>query len=178
MPPPLHPFSLETPASRDLRLAPRYTSIEVEERSPLGVCVTQLNVMNAAIRLMFGRLSKGPGGANKLEAKIGGTVPVTLILVFDFQRRCQGAFDWVRLAQKIMIPLSLIDFWQISPHGSKEFRHLSTWVHGGKKKDQANSLQAVKANIVQPSRWLDSDSHIITTSNPTDGTDKISKVYS
>lgn len=37
-----------------------------------------------------------------------------------------GAVDWTEIAKRIMVPLNLVEFWQVSPEGAKQFRHLSS----------------------------------------------------
>lgn len=45
-----------------------------------------------------------------------------------YGQKGEGLFDWQTLAQKIQVPLTLIDLFQVSPDKAQAFKHLSTKV--------------------------------------------------
>lgn len=55
----------------------------------------------------------------KVRKRAGGLVEINA-------REGLGQVDWLDMARKVMVPLSLVDFWQISPEGAKQFRQLSS----------------------------------------------------
>ncbi|KAL7954703.1 hypothetical protein V8C34DRAFT_308111 [Trichoderma compactum] len=55
----------------------------------------------------------------KVKKRTGGLVEINA-------RDGLGQIGWLNTARKVMAPISLVDFWQISPEGAKQFRQLSS----------------------------------------------------
>ncbi|RKF77196.1 hypothetical protein GcM1_221029 [Golovinomyces cichoracearum] len=51
----------------------------------------------------------------------------------------EAPIDYVEFAKRINFPVNLLEFWQISPDGTKEFRRLSTRVNKKKSSKKATS---------------------------------------
>lgn len=60
-------------------------------------------------------------------------------------REGEGPFDWLELARKIMVPISLVDFWQTSPEGARIFRQLSSRTQAPKTKAKPKGKGKAKA---------------------------------
>ncbi|KAI0996283.1 hypothetical protein K3495_g11900 [Podosphaera aphanis] len=56
--------------------------------------------------------------------------------------------DYVEFAKRINFPVNLLEFWQISPDGTKEFRRLSTRVN--KKKSNKKATGLLSSSVENP----------------------------
>ncbi|RKF71702.1 hypothetical protein GcC1_097016 [Golovinomyces cichoracearum] len=61
-------------------------------------------------------------------------------------RAGEGPVDYVEFAKRINFPVNLLEFWQISTDGAKEFRRLSTRVNEKKSSKKATGLFSSSVN--------------------------------
>lgn len=69
-------------------------------------------------------------------------------------REGQGSFDWLDLAHRIRVPISLVDLWQISPEGARMFRKFS-----------ARKTTQTKAKVAPPRQRAAKRSRLVQASS-------------
>ena len=89
-------------------------------------------------------LAAGPGVAGDFEGSADKVTKTMRTLNEIWAREGLGPVDWKELAKRIVVPLNLIDFWQVSPEGAKQFRHLSSRKQSNRK---AKPKPRVKAKL-------------------------------
>lgn len=72
------------------------------------------------------RRHKSPTAATKPVEKGKKAEKQPAIPAEIWARDGEGPYDWLSLAKRLMVPLNLVDLWQISPECAKQFRHLSS----------------------------------------------------